>query len=145
MSQTFLLADDDSDDHELFAAALAELDRSIVFDKALDGLQLINQLIEQKVARPDIIFLDLNMPLMNGWRCLEALKKIEEIKHIPVIIYSTSDQQLEEQRAEEMGALCFLRKPESFSTLISILSTISDHLHGGSLVNLRSAIRKFGS
>jgi CheY-like chemotaxis protein len=142
MSQTFLLADDDSDDHELFQAALAELNRSIVFDKVLNGLQLINQLLEKNQSKPDIIFLDLNMPLMNGWRCLEALKGIENTKDIPVIIYSTSDQQLEEKKAEEMGALCFLKKPASFNTLINILSVVSDHLRGGSLVNLRSEIRK---
>jgi CheY-like chemotaxis protein len=142
MSQTFLLADDDSDDHELFQAALAEINRSIVFDKVLDGLQLINQLLEKNQSKPDIIFLDLNMPLMNGWRCLEALKGIENTKDIPVIIYSTSDQQLEEKKAEEMGALCFLKKPASFKTLINILSVVSDHLRGGSLVNLRSEIRK---
>jgi CheY-like chemotaxis protein len=143
MSQTFLLADDDHDDHELFQAALAEISRSIVFDKALNGLQLINQLLEEGQTKPDIIFLDLNMPLMNGWRCLEALKGLENTKDIPVIIYSTSDQQLEEKKAEEMGALCFVKKPESFNTLIAMLATVSDHLRHGSLTNLRMAMRKF--
>ncbi|MEO8174372.1 MAG: response regulator [Sediminibacterium sp.] len=140
MSQTFLLADDDTDDVELFQAALNDIDTTIHFEKALNGLQLLNRLLEQSATRPDIIFLDVNMPVMNGWKCLEAMKQQEELQDIPVIIYSTSDQQNEEQRAKELGALCYIKKPENYTRLKSILSIVNSHVTTGSFADLCKAL-----
>jgi len=87
-----LLVDDDADDLELFSEAVGEVDGSVFCDCASDGNEVLEQLKEQGIGAPDVIFLDLNMPAMSGWQFLERVKGNELLRDIPVIIYSTSSQ-----------------------------------------------------
>ena len=73
MIKRFLLIDDDRDDRELFVEALAEIDDAILCDLAEDGREAINKLESKTFARPNVIFLDVNMPVMSGWECLLQL------------------------------------------------------------------------
>jgi CheY-like chemotaxis protein len=66
---------------------------------------------------PDFIFLDINMSKMDGWKCLNELKKDESLKHIPVIMYSTSSTEEEIKKAYQLGAVHFLKKPLHINTL----------------------------
>lgn len=118
----FLLADDDQDDADFFHEAL--VGKPILSHYARNGLEALHKLktLEEK---PHLIFLDINMPVMNGWQCLKALKENEECKHIPVIIYSTSSHQRDIDIARNMGALCFFTKPDNFSELRNSLHLIS--------------------
>src|ERR1700742_4342006 len=93
MKPRFLLIDDDTDDRELFSEALATVDPVIVCDQATDGAEALDRLIKREISEPDIIFLDINMPVMNGWQFLTKLKSVEKYRHIPVIVYSTSSNQ----------------------------------------------------
>jgi CheY-like chemotaxis protein len=86
----FLLIDDDTDDWELFSEALAAVDPIIVCHHATGGADAFNRLRNREFSTPDIIFLDINMPVMDGWQFLTQLKSEEALRHIPVIIYSTS-------------------------------------------------------
>lgn len=120
MAKSILLIDDDSDDAELFHEALEEIDPLVKLLRTADGCEAL-ELLRTLDAHPDVIFLDINMPRMDGWECLTELKSSEGLKSIPVIMYSTSSHQREKERAIEMGASMFISKPDSYAQLISVL------------------------
>lgn len=122
----FFIAEDDPDDQELFLEALKGIDERSVCVTAFDGQQLLDKLANSLIV-PDIIFLDLNMPKMNGKECLKLIKENSLINHVPVIIYSTSDDKNEMTEALESGAAFFLQKPSSFEALCRALSQIIFH------------------
>ena len=124
----FLLADDDHDDAELFSEALSTVGPSIKFHHVEDGQEVFQFLSTSKIEKPDVIFLDLNMPAMSGWQCLAKLKNDTALKNIPVIMYSTSSNPREKEIAIELGATGFVTKPTEFKVLTKILETISDNL-----------------
>ncbi len=106
----FMIIDDDADDRMFFVDALKQMLSSTVCLEANGGIEALRQL--RKVEQlPDFIFLDINMPRMDGSECLKELKKDAKLKSIPVIMYSTSfsDASIAEFRA--LGALSFLNKP----------------------------------
>lgn len=116
-----LLIDDDEDEYEIFLSALKKTDAPFDFisadccEKALDILKHVN---------PDFIFIDLNMPRINGMTCLEEIKKINKISHVPVYMYSTGINASDGQKALQLGAADYIIKPNSISTLSSILKKI---------------------
>jgi len=124
----FLLADDDRDDAELFNEALSAVNPSINFHHVEDGQEVFQFLLNSKLEKPDVIFLDLNMPAMSGWQCLAKLKNDTELKTIPVVMYSTSSNPREKEIAIELGATGFVTKPTDFKVLTKILETISTNL-----------------
>ena len=122
MIKRFLLIDDDRDDRDLFVEALAEIDDAILCDLAEDGREAINKLESKTFARPNVIFLDVNMPVMSGWECLLQLKRNDNLKNVPVIMYSTSSHSRDRQIAAELGASYFFTKPNGFGELISFIN-----------------------
>ena len=86
MNKRILVVDDDNDDRELFSEALASVDPVIVCDQATDGAEALKRLSTREIDKPDIIFLDINMPVMNGWQFLSKLKSEDQYKNIPVIV-----------------------------------------------------------
>ncbi|MCE6991953.1 response regulator [Dyadobacter sp. CY323] len=117
-----LLVDDDVDDIELFLEALLELDAGITCTHAKNGVDALQTLT--KTSLPDLIFMDINMPKMNGWDCLKALKNDPHLKHIPIVMYSTSAHDTEVARALSLGAKCLFRKPHSFNELKNTLQKV---------------------
>jgi CheY-like chemotaxis protein len=115
-----LLADDDSDDRELFTQALNLVHPHVTVETVHDGEELMQHLTKKK-ALPDLIFLDLNMPRKNGRECLAEIHHNEALHSIPVIVYSTSLNPLDIQDTLNKGARYFLRKPNSFEELKSLL------------------------
>lgn len=138
MEKKFLLVDDDLDDTGLFHEALLELDPKIVCYVEHNGRAALDKLNSREFSLPDIIFIDINMPGMNGWQFLEELKKEPEYREIPVIMYSTSSYTGDAERALDLGALCFFTKPSDYNLLKEILKAVSDNL-GGDLANAISA------
>jgi len=122
-----LLADDDSDDVEMFCEALANIDSSIICHSVINGKELLKKLDALETV-PQLIFLDLNMPIMNGWDCLNQLKEDERYMAIPVIMISTSSHQREMDRAAKMGALCYFVKPSNYNELTHVLQVIVANL-----------------
>jgi CheY-like chemotaxis protein len=114
------LADDDEDDQLLFNDVLEELSSSIELTIARDGEHLM-QLLNKTSQLPDILFLDLNMPLKNGFECLEEIKGTAKFKNIPIIIFSTSSQPSAIEHVYQNGALRYVRKPNDFSNLRKII------------------------
>jgi len=125
-----MLADDDSDDTEMFCEAVEIASRNVICHTAINGEELLKKL--QKLERlPGIIFLDMNMPIMNGWECLAVLKADRRYREIPVIMISTSSHREDVATCLESGALCYLVKPADFNVLVRLLKTITEHIGRG--------------
>jgi CheY-like chemotaxis protein len=139
MRKIFLLVDDDTDDTDMFHEALTEIDPSTVFYRAVDGVDALSILEKHEQPMPHIIFLDVNMPRMDGWECLARLKTSDAYKNIPVMMYSTSAHQRDIDMALGHGALCYMTKPSEYSQLKKILAEIIAHLDD----NLLDAIKHF--
>jgi len=123
LSKRFFLIDDDQDDHEILIAALQEIDSSIVCHTALNGEDGLHKL-DSQTFRPDLIFLDLNMPGMNGFDVLKEIKKSVRLKNIPVVIFSTSNNPKDIRETESLGAHTFITKPSQYSDLRDMLKKI---------------------
>jgi CheY-like chemotaxis protein len=122
-----LLADDDVDDCIMFEKALKELPISSNLKTVYDGNDLLKTLALKNIRLPDLIFLDLNMPGMNGVECLHIIKTREELKKIPVVIFSTSIGDSLARKLIEKGAMECIRKPSSFHELKNVISnTLSE-------------------
>jgi len=92
MNKTFhvLLADDDADDRFFFEKVVEKSPIPARLTTVEDGAALMVYLSDNVGHLPDLLFLDLNMPKKNGQECLQEIKQNEKLKHLPVIIYSTS-------------------------------------------------------
>lgn len=119
-----LLIDDDRDDAELFKEALSEINSAIGFEHYEDSKTGLSILLEKHTDLPDLIFLDINMPIISGWQCLTEFKKTEHLKHIPVIMFTTSSQPREQEIAQELGAEGFITKPSEYKALKELLTKI---------------------
>jgi len=127
--KSLFLVDDDEDDHELFRLALNEFDYPVSFAGAENGMAAL-KMLDSNAAAPDLIFLDINMPILNGFELLRQLKRKKHLEHIPVVMYSTSDSPYDEQQALELGAIAYLRKPSTLSELGQILDHFLVHFAG---------------
>lgn len=143
MSYKILLIDDDKDDREFFLDALSCISNNVELIALENGISLTQDLSEGKIAIPDLIFLDINIPEMNGWACLSLLKNNEQYRSIPIIMYSTSSHKEEAEKAKNAGALSFLSKPFEFKELKAALTEVTDHLERGTLAELPSHSKRF--
>lgn len=119
-----VLIDDDRDDAELFNEALSEIDPSFSFQHFEESKQALKELLGKQNDRPHFIFLDINMPVINGWQCLSEFKNDPHLKTVPVIIFTTSSQGREKEIAKERGADGFITKPGEYSTLKNLLASV---------------------
>lgn len=125
-----MLADDDRDDTDLFCEALTEIDKSIVCHCAVNGEELL-KILYSLDQNPQLVFLDMNMPIMDGRQCLKVLKSDERYKQIPVIMISTSSHQTDINISLQLGALGYFVKPNDFNDLKDVLQIITDNLGTG--------------
>lgn len=124
---TILYAEDDADDCELVMEALGTIDPSIQCRRAFDGMHAL-EILREETELPDYIFLDVNMPVMDGRDCLLKLKNDDRLKNIPVVIYSTTRDREEIRALYAMGAEEFVQKPNSFNELCATLKNVIDRL-----------------
>lgn len=122
--KTIFLADDDSEDREFFAEALKEIDPSARLVTSRNGAELMELLQKEVAILPDIIFLDLNMPLKDGYECLEELKQDERLKDTIVVIFTTSCIKEDIDMTYEKGASLFVTKPNDYHGLIDIIKKV---------------------
>lgn len=118
-----LLADDDAVDRELFAEAMQQTKKSFILTEASNGEEVLNQL-NNATSLPDIIILDLNMPVKDGRETLKEIKHIDKLKHIPVFVLSTSNAKFDITLAYEFGANLFMVKPHNFKSLTELLGCL---------------------
>jgi CheY-like chemotaxis protein len=133
----FLLADDDQDDADLFQEALRNIDKSIELSAANNGKDALRKL-NQHLSVPEIIFLDINMPEMDGWDCLMNIKKNERFKNIPVVMFSTSSTSINGKKAIQSGAAGYLEKPTSYLKLKDFLEELSKASQSNLMETMRS-------
>ena len=117
---SIFLADDDRDDREIFMDALSELPIETSVKQFENGVDLMAELYSGNPL-PDTIFLDLRMPLMDGFECLSDIRNIPELSEIQIIIYSTSYNQNEVDQLKEGGANQYIKKPNSYNQLKTVL------------------------
>ncbi len=115
-----LLIDDDEDDQEIFLTALGKVDKNVRCTPIDDAREALEALKKGEIS-PDLIFLDLNLPVMNGQQFLVEIKKEETLGNIPVLILSTSSHLATIELTKELGAAAFYTKPGNFQDLIAII------------------------
>ena len=122
---TVFIIDDDEDDREMFCEAMANISEASVCMTAFNGQEALQKL-QNAHTLPDFIFLDLNMPRMNGKQCLVQLKKDKRLATIPVVIYSTSKREDDRAETKELGSVHFITKPTSITQLRKDLQFVFD-------------------
>jgi CheY-like chemotaxis protein len=130
--QTVLLVEDDLDDQELFTTALREIKNVTLLAIANNGKEAIDML-GRSLVLPSMIFMDINMPLMNGIECLRLIVSNPQINRIPVVVLSSESQYSHETR--KLGAAGFIKKQITTSALRSEIEQI--------LVELRSNYKSY--
>ena len=121
MTLNLYLADDDKEDRELFVEALDEINIATKITQFDNGVDLMDNLFSS-TDLPDAVFLDLHMPLMNGFECLTDIRNFYRFDGIKVIVYSTSYLQREVNQLQADGANQYIQKPSSFDDLKIMLN-----------------------
>lgn len=119
-----LLVDDDEDDRQFFADALEGIELNTDLHQLENGKSCMEFLLSDTENTPDLVFLDLNMPIMNGFECLEAIRNTPHLKDLLVAIYSTSSAERDIEETFEKGANIYIKKPSSFSELKKSLKQV---------------------
>jgi len=118
------LADDDEDDRIFFTDAFDELKMNTIVNTVKNGKELLDYINHESTILPNIIFLDLNMPILNGLDCLKVIKNNQKFDNIAIAIYSTSSSEQDIENSFVLGANIYIEKPSDFPTLRKILSDI---------------------
>jgi CheY-like chemotaxis protein len=125
---TIFLIDDDFDDQEIFAFVLRQIDETAKCFFANDGMSALEKLTTDNSFVPDIIFIDMNMPGINGMESLAEIKKITHLQNVPIYMYSTSTEKRIVEVCKKLGATGFIKKDidtDNFrNELIEILSLL---------------------
>jgi DNA-binding response OmpR family regulator len=114
-----LLIDDDKDEHEIFSQALYKYDSRL---SCITAVNCSEGFLMAKEQKPDVIFLDMNMPNTNGAICLRKLKTVEFLKNIPIYIYSAATYSEKEKTVFEIGAKDWIKKPGTLEEYKKIFS-----------------------
>jgi CheY-like chemotaxis protein len=127
-SNYLMVVDDDEDDRMLFCHMLNQVAKNIGCLREVNGQEALNYLQKKDSSVPDLIFLDINMPVMSGWEFLNRMKKENRLKQIPVIIFSTSSNPRDIQIAYDLGALSYCVKPDDPADLRDMLRHVVSNL-----------------
>lgn len=122
------MIDDDIDDHEVFEMALQKIEGDFNFIVAHDGEEGLQKLRRNDSFIPDFIFLDINMPRMDGMQCLPEIRKLKHLQHSRIIMYSTTNDEKVRQASQQLGADAFMVKPSKLNLLINDLTSIIEKL-----------------
>jgi CheY-like chemotaxis protein len=124
---TLLFIDDDDEDINLYRDAIETIDRDSICLTAVTGKDGLRTL---RHALPDLIFLDVNMPVMDGMTTLLTIKSHIDITEVPVYMLSTTSNKDEMDKFTRMGARGCLTKPHTFEELCDLLKKLMA-LHNG--------------
>jgi two-component system response regulator len=130
---TILIADDDADDRMMIKEALEENNFSHDMRFVQDGEELLDYLhqrgkyLTEKVFRPSLIILDLNMPKVDGREALSHIKSNDKLKRIPVIVLTTSRAEEDIVRTYDLGVNSFICKPVHYNDLVIVAREIGNY------------------
>jgi len=123
MIENVILTEDDSDDVMIFKLAIEEIGYGCELIVAQSGEALFT-MIDEMTFKPEVIFLDLNMPSMSGFDCLEKIRSTSGLDDCKVVILTTSKDERDKEKCLSLGADMFVTKPSGIATLASILKSI---------------------
>ena len=121
-----LIVDDDADDREIIRDAFFSSIEEQEYIFIENGDKLLEYLEQSKEAEPpSLIMLDLNMPGKDGRETLKEIKTDRRFHHIPTVVFTTSSSMRDKQMVYDLGANCFITKPDTFNKLIEMTTSIS--------------------
>lgn len=124
------MADDDTEDCWLATEAFTESGVEGVFACVLDGIELMNHLAERSRTDagelPSLILLDLNMPRKDGREALIEIKSEPALKHIPIVILTTSKEEKDIAFSMKAGAEKFITKPATFDEWVRVMRSLAE-------------------
>lgn len=126
LKQSILIVDDDPDDREAIRDAFLENNGQlnyVFFTAADEMLRYLDQAHTE--GYPAVILLDLNMPGMDARDALKHVKSNQDLRHIPVVVLTTSSSTVDRQTSYKLGANCFITKPDTFTKLVRITDSIA--------------------
>lgn len=118
------LADDDEDDRTIFNEVIEELAMKTKLSLFKDGQELMDYLSLPNIVPPNLIFLDLNMPVKNGMQCLQEIRQNSALKDLAVAIYSTSSSEKDIEETFVNGANIYIKKPTNFDNLRDVIEKV---------------------
>ncbi len=121
------VVDDDPDDQELVTEALGMIEIRSVQEYFLDGQELMDRLVAEKAILPDLILLDLNMPRVDGRTALSRIKSNDKLRHLPIVILTTSRSEDDVRSCYRLGANSFITKPARFEELVSVMEKVCEY------------------
>ncbi|WP_205503363.1 response regulator [Rufibacter psychrotolerans] len=138
MTQThsiaILIADDDAEDRMLLKEALEEnhLKNEVHFvengEELMDFLHNRGKYTDKrKYPLPGLILLDLNMPKKDGREALKEIKQDADLKHLPVVVLTTSKAEEDILKTYDLGVSSFITKPVTFASLVEMTKTLTDY------------------
>jgi len=119
-----LIIDDDEDDQEIFMMCLGTVNKNIGCVSAFNGQEAIDMLMSDAGFVPDYIFLDVNMPKMNGIECLRILRHIPNLGNTKIFMYSTTSEKSVLEESIKLGADDYIVKPSKTAELKERLGSI---------------------
>src|ERR1700748_67840 len=118
------IVDDDPDDRQIILDAFLEKSPQIDYAFLENAESLMETLYAADAELPALILLDLNMPGMLGLQALKEIRNNKKFSQIPIIVLTTSTLHQDRRASYELGAACFVRKPDSFGELVDITNSI---------------------
>ena len=126
LKHSVLIVDDDPDDREAIRDAFYESNRQLDYVFFTGADDMMRYLADAKAGSyPAVILLDLNMPGMDARDALKQVKTSQELRHIPVVVLTTSSSQHDKHTSYSLGANCFITKPDTFNKLVRITESIA--------------------
>ena len=116
-----ILVDDDEEEFELFTSALMEITKDVELFHT-DGCSDVLKIIDD--WKPELIFLDINMPTLDGIDCLKTIRSVKSYEELPVVMYSTSNNQMSIQDSYDNGAHLYVVKSYSYEGLLKVLGEV---------------------
>jgi CheY-like chemotaxis protein len=123
-ARLIFIVDDDPDDRQIILDAFLEKNPQIDYVFIENAENLLQALYSDESEYPALILLDLNMPGMLGLQALREIRNNKKFSQIPVIVLTTSRLHQDRRASYELGAACFLRKPDSFGELVDLTDSI---------------------
>lgn len=127
---TLLMAEDDPDDRLLAMDALRSAEIGARVEMVPDGQSLLDYLHRrppyddrERYPSPNLVLLDLNMPRISGHAALVTIRADPALRHLPVIVLTTSNSPEEVLRCYQAGCNAYIRKPSSFEQLVKVIRT----------------------
>jgi CheY-like chemotaxis protein len=123
-NKPILLVEDDQVDTMTVIRALKEIHVTNPLVHLENGEEAVNYLQNPKSEKPCIVLLDLNMPIMNGIEFLHVVKNDAQLKRIPVVVLTTSEEQQDKVNSFNMGVAGYMAKPVDYRQFVEVMRSI---------------------